>query len=160
MTYRPSRREFAAGLAGIAASGLFARHSAAQGTRPHRIDLHCHSVPPAWAAFLKAQGAVAPSGNSWNLSKHLEDMDRAGVATSLLSVASPGIWHGTDLAAIRTVARQVNEFNTRLGVDYPGRLGNFATLPLPDVDGSVREALYALDVLKADGVCMRTPYGP
>lgn len=141
MTYRPSRPEFAAGLAGIAAGGLIAsQRSAAQGARPHRIDFHCHSVPPAWVAFLKAQGGGPPSGNSWILSKHLEDMDRAGVATSLLSVASPGIWHGTDLTAIRTVARQINEFNAKLGVDYPGRFGNFATLPLPDIDGSRRSA--------------------
>jgi predicted TIM-barrel fold metal-dependent hydrolase len=159
MSHRPSRREFAAGLASLAAGALLLPHrSAAQSARPHRIDFHCHSVPPAWVAFLKAQGLGAP-GNSWRLAKHLEDMDRAGVATSLLSLASPGIWHGRDLAAIRRVAREVNEFNTTLGADYPGRFGHFATLPLMDVEGSLIEAEYALDVLKADGVCMRTPYG-
>jgi predicted TIM-barrel fold metal-dependent hydrolase len=57
------------------------------------------------------------------------------------------------------VAREINEYNTKLGVDYPGRFGHFATLPLMDIEGSVKEAEYALDVLKADGVCMRTPYG-
>ncbi len=154
----PSRREFVAGLAGVVAGGLlFSRHSAAQAGKPHRIDFHTHSVPPAWRAFLKAQRIGDPM-NSWTLSKHLEDMDRAGVATSLLSLASPGIWHGRDLAAIRAVARQVNEYNAKLGVDYPGRFGSFATLPLPDIDGSVKEAVYAFDVLKADGVVMRTPY--
>ena len=115
-------------------------------------------MPPAWVAFLKSQGIGSP-GNSWQLSKHLDDMDRAGVATSLLSLASPGIWHGRDLGAIRKVAREINEFTARLSVDYPGRFGNFATLPLPDVEGSLPEVAYALDVLKADGICMRTPYG-
>ena len=66
---------------------------------------------------------------------------------------------GRDLQAIRAVARQCNEFNAKLGVDHPGRFGSFATLPLLDIDGSLREAEYALDVLKADGICMRTPYG-
>lgn len=159
MTHHPSRREFGACLAGVAAGSLlFLQRSAAQPAKPHRIDFHCHSVPPAWRAFLEAQGYGAP-GNRWTLSKHLEDMDRAAVATSLLSVASPGIWHGRDLAGIRAVAREINEYNAKLGVDYPGRFGHFATLPLMDIEGSVKEAEYALDVLKADGVCMRTPYG-
>ncbi len=159
MRHRPSRREFATGLVSVVAAGLLGpRRSAAQGARPHRIDFHCHPVPPAWVAFLKTQGLGNP-GNSWSLSKHLDDMDKAGVATSLLSLASPGIWHGRDLGAIRKVAREINEYTAKLGVDYPGRFGNFATLPLPDVEGSLPEVAYAFDVLKADGVCMRTPYG-
>ena len=53
----PSRREFVAGLAGVVAGGLlFSRHSAAQAGKPHRIDFHTHSVPPAW----RAGGATAP----------------------------------------------------------------------------------------------------
>ena len=157
MSYRPSRREFAAGLASLAAAELlFSRRPTAQ-QKPRRIDFHCHSAPPAWREFLKANGAGG--GASWTLSKHLEDMDRAGIGTSLLSIASPGIWHGRDLAAIRTVARQINEYNATLAVDHPGRFGHFATLPLMDIEGSVKEAEYALDVLKADGICMRTPYG-
>ena len=160
MEHQPSRREFVASLAGAAAGGLLlSGGAAAQQARPRLIDFHCHSVPPAWIAFLKAQRAELPTNNPWTLSKHLEDMDRGGVYTSLLSVVSPGIWHGPDLQAIRTVARQINEFNAKLGVDRPGRFGSFATLPLLDIDGSLREAEYALDVLKADGICMRTPYG-
>jgi 6-methylsalicylate decarboxylase len=159
MRHRPTRREFAAGLVGLAAGGLLPSGRPSAQTQPRRlIDFHCHPVPPAWVAFLKAQRRGSP-GNSWSLSKHLEDMDLAGVATSLLSLASPGIWHGRDLGAIRKVAREVNEFTAKLGIDHPGRFGNFATLPLPDVDGSLPEVAYALDVLKADGICMRTPYG-
>ena len=159
MRHRPTRREFAAGLVGLASGHLLLpQRSAAQARSPHRIDFHCHPVPPAWVAFLKSRGLGSP-GNSWQLSKHLDDMEKAGVATSLLSLASPGIWHGRDLAAIRRVAREVNEFVAKLGADHPGRFGNFATLPLPDVEGSLPEVAYAFDVLKADGICMRTPYG-
>ena len=158
MTYRPSRREFAASLASIAmAELLFSRGSAALQETPHRIDFHCHFVPPTWGAFLKTHGGLT-LGNRWTLERHLEAMDQGGVQTSLLSLASPGIWHGTDMSAIRTMAREVNEFSAKLGADHPGRFGMFATLPLMDIDGSLREVEYAYDVLKTDGIGMRTPY--
>lgn len=39
---------------------------------------------------------------------------------------------------------------------YPGRFKFCATLPLPDVNAAIREAIYALDTLKADGVKLAT----
>ena len=42
------------------------------------------------------------------------------------------------------------------GLDHPQRFGAFAILPLPDVGAAVREAEYALDTLKLEGVCLLT----
>ncbi|MCY0928069.1 amidohydrolase family protein [Streptomyces sp. H27-H1] len=46
----------------------------------------------------------------------------------------------------------MDEFAAALGQAHPGRVGHFATLPLPDVEGALEEASYALDVLGADGL--------
>jgi hypothetical protein len=63
------------------------------------------------------------------------------------------VWYGKDsLESNRAMAREVNEFGVRLASDHPGRYGLFASLPLPDTQGSLREIEYAFGTLKADGV--------
>ena len=145
-----SRRSF---LGGAAAFGPIA--FIPQANKPHRIDVHFHIEPPAFLSFLAANGQGRPI--EWSLSKSLEDMDEGGTATALTSITSPGIWFG-GVEGVRKVARDCNEYAAKLRSDYPGRFGVFATLPLPDIEGSLRETAHALDTLKADGVCMWTNY--
>jgi aminocarboxymuconate-semialdehyde decarboxylase len=52
------------------------------------------------------------------------------------------------------LARRCNEFSAELMQRHPGRFGGFACLPLPDVEGSLIEMTYGLDVLKLDGVVL------
>jgi hypothetical protein len=64
--------------------------------------------------------------------------------------------HFGDDAAARNPARQVNEYLADIKRDRPDRFGAFATLPLPDVEGSLDQIAYAFDVLELDGVSMLT----
>jgi predicted TIM-barrel fold metal-dependent hydrolase len=68
-------------------------------------------------------------------------------------VSTPGVHLGDDVEA-RRMAREVNEFAAQVVASHPRRFGFFATLTLPDVEGALAEAAYALDVLKADGVVL------
>ncbi len=126
-------------------------------TPAHRIDVHHHLSPPRYIAEMAKIEPLLPPLRLWTPEKSLEDMARAGVATSITSISTPGVWFGERDAA-RALARECNEYGARLAADHPGRFGNFAALPLPDTEGSLREIEYALDVLKADGIGLMTSY--
>ena len=153
------RREFLGGLAAIGANVLISRGAfgAQAAAAPHRIDVHNHLTPTSYASELGPLHLVSQPVLNWTPTKDLEDMDRAGVATSILSLAPPGVWHGDDAAA-RRLARSSNEEAARLVADHKDRFGMFVNLPMPDVDGSLKEIEYGLDSLKADGVAMYTSY--
>ncbi|MBV8169145.1 MAG: amidohydrolase family protein, partial [Alphaproteobacteria bacterium] len=151
---RTTRRGLLGGLSAVAATAAVAPEALAQGAartakpaaKPHRIDVHHHLAAPGWLTQF-AGPQLQPAMRDWTPAKSLEDMDRAGVATSILSVTIPGVWTG-DVETSRRLTRECNEYGARLVTDYPGRFGTFPALPLPDVEGSLREIEYVLDVLK------------
>ena len=119
------------------------------GGKPNHIDVHHHFYPPEFRqAVNDFTGSALPKVKSWTPSASLEEMDKNGVSTAILSLWSiPGVWMGADPAGMRRWARLVNEYAAEMQRDYPGRFGLFAALPMPDVDGSLGEIEYALDVL-------------
>jgi 6-methylsalicylate decarboxylase len=123
-----------------------------------RIDVHHHLCPPAYADAVGRIQPVFPALLDWTPARSIEDMDRGGVATAIVSMTTPGLWFG-DAEAARRLSRICNEYAAGLVRDHPGRFGFFAALPLPDIDGSLAEIEYALDTLNADGVCLFTSYG-
>ena len=125
--------------------------------KPHRIDVHHHTSPPSWNEVLRKANAGQPPTYNWSVQKSLDDMDRSGVATSITSITTPALEFLNKDDAVR-VARECNDYNAKLMADHPGRFGLFATLPLPHIDETLKEIAYALDTLKADGVCMLTSY--
>lgn len=159
----PARRHFLAGLGALGAAALLPatrfRAQTPPGARPapHRIDVHFHFSSPGFIEAIRARNTGQRPLMEWTPARTLEDMDRDGVATSIVSTSEPGVWFGDDAAA-RRLARECNEYGARLMADHPGRFGMFATLPLPDVEGALREIEYAFDTLKADGACFMSSY--
>jgi predicted TIM-barrel fold metal-dependent hydrolase len=134
--------------------------SDAQGTavKPSRIDMHHHFAPPAWVAEVKGRPLLQTANTNWTPAQSIEDMDRGGVATAVVSITNPGLWFG-DAAVTRRLARACNDFGAKLVQDHPTRFGLFAAMPMPDVDDTLQEIAYAYDTLKVDGVGLLTSYG-
>jgi predicted TIM-barrel fold metal-dependent hydrolase len=155
------RRLLGAGAAvGLAAAG-FAPKALAQPqapAKPHRIDVHCHIVPPTWFAAMEIIGRSDFPLKNWSVPKLIEDMDKGGVATSMTSPTTPQVTPLGKNVAVR-IARESNEYAKKLMADHPGRFGVWATLPLPHIDESLKEIAYAFDTLKVDGVGCMTSYG-
>ena len=155
---KDSRRQFLQMAAAAAASRVLSSTSLAQTPgKPFRIDTHHHFTIPKLYALSTAKGVSQPTLKDWTPEKSLEQMEQGSVATSIISISDPGVWF-TDNAAARALARECNEYGAKVVKDYPGRFGLFAVLPLPDVDGAIREVEYALDALKADGIGILSSY--
>lgn len=122
-----------------------------------RIDIHHHYAPPAYIAEVHPRSPLQAPVRLWTPEKTLADMQEAGIATAVLSISTPGLWLG-EAAASRKLARVCNEYAARLVADHPGRFRMFVALPLPDVDGALREIEYGLDTLKASGAGFFTSY--
>ena len=138
--------------------------ASATSAKAHRIDVHHHFFPPEYLARLtqwaKATGvgaAVQKAQVDWTVQRAVEEMDHTELATAILSTSTPGVWFG-DVAEARRLARVCNEFAARMSQDHPGRFGSFASVPMPDVEGTLAEIAYAFDVLKADGIGMPTSF--
>lgn len=120
-----------------------------------RIDVHHHYVPPRYAVHLRELG-LQPGGiplPSWTTGLADKVLAKVGVDSAILSLSTPGAWFGdADQAAYW--ARHVNEYAAEVVARRPDRFGFFATLTLPDVEGAITEATYALDTLQADGIVL------
>jgi predicted TIM-barrel fold metal-dependent hydrolase len=125
-------------------------------SKPHRIDVHHHFFPPDYVAAITAMGAAASP--AWSPARSIEEMDRSGIATCILSLSPPGV-SSPDAAKSRAMARSANEYATKMAADYPGRFRLFAAIPMSDTDSSLREIEYSLDKLHACGIGLMTSYG-
>ena len=169
-----SRRQFLTGLAVAGAAAAIPATGFAQAAKPpapakpkHHgvIDVHHHFWAPD---YLKAQDdwedahhvPHAPAMQNWSPEISLAEMDRGGVQTSMLSLASisQGFW-GLDPAAASKVCRSCADYGAKVVADHKGRFGLFAPLNMLDTDSSLKEAEYAFDQVHADGIGLQSSYG-
>ena len=137
-----SRRGFMLGAGALAvATAVGGGRAAAQtAEKPFRIDVHHHLSPPSYVTASNEIGFGDPLMKNWTIEKSLDDMDKAGIATAMLSVTTPAV-NFTKGDAARKLCRESNEYGAKLVADYPGRFGNFAMLPLTDAEGSLLHRL-------------------
>ena len=116
------------------------------------IDVHSHIITPEFVTSLENEGRLMEEGfplPQYDVENHLRWMDETGVETSVLTLAAPQ----PNSAA---VVRATNEEAARIKREHPGRFMFCAALPLPDVQAAIRETVYALDTLGADGIKLAT----
>jgi predicted TIM-barrel fold metal-dependent hydrolase len=168
-----------AAMAALSKSDLFAQSINKSAAKGGRIDVHHHHVPPginAGAGFGAgggggrgaAAGAGAPGaagrggvgantfGRGWTPERTLEQMDKYDIAVAMLSMTQMGpvLYDNTEKG--RKAVRTGNDYGAKLMAEHPKRFGLFTGVPLPDIDGVMKEIEYGFDTLKADGVGIYT----
>ncbi len=121
------------------------------------IDTHHHMLPDFF--FEATNEKESPVGGLkpqiWTPEGSLAFMDEAGIDVAILSISTPGIQLPEKHAA-RELARKCNELAATLISKHPKRFGAFASVPMSDINDAFDEMIYALDVLKLDGVVLFT----
>jgi predicted TIM-barrel fold metal-dependent hydrolase len=137
----------------------------AQAAPAKLIDTHHHFYPPtyqkAWADW-EDQRKIPHFGVqlSWTKENDLEAMDKNGITTAVLSLAStPGVWFDAGAEKAHDMARLCCDFAADMARDKPSRYALFAPLSMMDTDTTLKEIEYVFDTLKADGINLQTNYG-
>ncbi|MFF8815419.1 amidohydrolase family protein [Streptomyces pactum] len=125
-----------------------------------RIDVHHHFTAPEWVDWAEREGLVRrrelPWWARWDLDSTLALMDRAGIATAVLSPTMQDRYRSA--AQAREGLTVVFEALSRLMADHPGRFAFFGPA-VPDHPGVTGWALgRALDDLGAVGVGVKAGY--
>lgn len=121
------------------------------------LDVHHHAVPKVYVDALAGKGITAFGGlpfPAWGPQTDIATcMDPFFIKAAVLSLSCPGTFF-QDLGDAFAVdlSRRVNDYFASVVATYPKRFRFVAALPMPLVDESIQEAVYALDTLHADGI--------
>jgi len=129
------------------------------------IDTHHHFYPPSYLAQWKEWDDARhippyPGVLDWTAARDIEMMDKNGIRTAVVSLAStPGLWFDAGAENAAKTARVCQDFAAEMQRDHSGRYGVFQPLSMMDVDVTLKEIEYVFGTLKADGINLQTNYG-
>jgi predicted TIM-barrel fold metal-dependent hydrolase len=133
----------ATGAAALApSSGVFGQDRVVRlNVRGGAIDVHHHFQPPG-----------GTSNRPWSPQLSLESMEKFNIGVAILSMTQNGdlLYNGTEKG--RAAVRAGNDFGARLMHDHPTKFGLMGGIPMPDIEGSLREVEYVYDTLKVDAI--------
>jgi predicted TIM-barrel fold metal-dependent hydrolase len=115
------------------------------------IDVHSHPILPYGQGAPVGLGQPQPE---WSVESAISYMDEHDISACVLS--DPDSANHARGQEARDIARRVNETLADIVSRWPSRFGAVATLPGQDADGAATEIVYALDILKMDGVSTST----
>lgn len=125
------------------------------------IDIHHHSFPPAYLAYLE-EASRSPGGwvtEPWTLQDACEFCRDKGIGAAVLSCIPGGPHSDVDLEHAKDFTRSCNVWNAETAAKSSNKFGFFAHITnLCEVDLSLEEIKEALDELNADGVVLSTTY--
>lgn len=139
-----------------------------------KLDLHTHYYPETYFQMIRdARSEFSfdkdPTGRTiithrgarffgitppmTDPAKRLEDMDRVGIDTEVISLSTPNIFFA-DESHQPEVARIINDSYAELIARHPARFKGFASIPMDAPDDAVKELHRAIDELKMNGVIL------
>ena len=139
-----------------------------------KLDLHTHYYPEKYFQMIRDWGSEFsfdkdPTGRTiithqgarffgvtppmTDVPKRLEDMDRVGIDTEVISLSTPNIFFA-DESRQPEVARIINDSYAELIAKHPARFKGFASIPMDAPDEALRELHRAIDELKMNGVIL------
>jgi predicted TIM-barrel fold metal-dependent hydrolase len=160
-----SRRQFLAGLGAVGAASMLGAPAVRAQPAKTLVDTHLHFYPPEYLAMQKEYESARhippyPGVFDWTPAKLVELMDKNGVRTGVVSLAStPGLWFDAGADAAHNTVMMCQDFAAKMHQDYPDRFGVFAPLSMMNADVTLKEVEHAFDQIKADGINLQTNYG-
>ena len=120
------------------------------------VDVHAHVLPRSYLDALDELGIQTEKEDGfpephWSEGEHLAFLDKMGNAFQVVTISSPHPHRGDDVRALAQ-ARLINDEQAAFCRLRPGSLGFCTYLPLPNVEGSLSEAIRGFDELGALGV--------
>ena len=124
-----------------------------------RIDVHQHAILPEYIKALERSGIVESGMEGYHRKATVFTPTSVVQVASelgmdhvvLISFSRSGIHHGNDENA-RYLTQVTNDAMAQLVSGTNRKFGFYGILPLPDVNGALKQMEYALDTLHADGL--------